>query len=73
VRSSSSPRRTAALRGGRNLGNIDWESRTIDYVDRAPTWFGTGYKRESVRPDSDECDEPRDVLFATGPPCWCAR
>jgi GT2 family glycosyltransferase/glycosyltransferase involved in cell wall biosynthesis len=45
---------------------LDWEGRTVDFVDGSVTWFGMGYKREVGRPDSADYDEPRDVLFATG-------
>ncbi|HEX2273522.1 MAG TPA: glycosyltransferase [Acidimicrobiales bacterium] len=45
---------------------LDWEGRTVDYVDGGLTWFGMGYKREVGRPDHPAYDEPRDVLFATG-------
>ncbi|HYX44116.1 MAG TPA: glycosyltransferase family 2 protein, partial [Acidimicrobiales bacterium] len=45
---------------------LDWEGRTIDFVDASMTWFGMGYKREVGRPDPGADDEPRDVLFATG-------
>jgi GT2 family glycosyltransferase/glycosyltransferase involved in cell wall biosynthesis len=45
---------------------LDWEGRTVDYVDAGLTWFGMGYKREAGRPDDPGYDEPRDVLFATG-------
>ncbi len=45
---------------------LDWEGRTIDYVDGSLTWYGMGYKREVGRADSAEFDEPKDVLFATG-------
>ncbi|HEV3402094.1 MAG TPA: glycosyltransferase family 2 protein, partial [Acidimicrobiales bacterium] len=45
---------------------LDWEGRTVDYVDGGLTWFGMGYKREVGRPDDAGYDEPRDVLFATG-------
>ena len=45
---------------------LDWEGRTIDFVDASMTWFGMGYKREVGRPDPGGHDEPRDVLFATG-------
>jgi GT2 family glycosyltransferase/glycosyltransferase involved in cell wall biosynthesis len=45
---------------------LDWEGRTVDYVDGGLTWFGMGYKREVGQPDTGHFDEPRDVLFATG-------
>ena len=45
---------------------LDWEGRTIDFVDASMTWFGMGYKREVGRPDPGADDEARDVLFATG-------
>ncbi len=45
---------------------LDWDGRTIDYVDGSLTWFGMGYKREVGAPVSDRWDVPRDVLFGTG-------
>jgi GT2 family glycosyltransferase/glycosyltransferase involved in cell wall biosynthesis len=45
---------------------LDWEGRTVDFVDASMTWFGMGYKREVGRPDEGEQDDARDVLFATG-------
>ena len=45
---------------------LDWDGRTVDYVDGSLTWFGMGYKRQFGRPDHAAYDEPRDVLFATG-------
>ncbi|HEX2193011.1 MAG TPA: glycosyltransferase [Acidimicrobiales bacterium] len=45
---------------------LDWEGRTVDFVDASMTWFGMGYKREVGRPETGAEDEPRDVLFATG-------
>jgi GT2 family glycosyltransferase/glycosyltransferase involved in cell wall biosynthesis len=45
---------------------LDWDGRLIDYVDGSLTWYGMGYKREVERPDSEEYDRPKDVLFGTG-------
>ena len=45
---------------------LDWDGKTVDYVDGSLTWFGMGYKREVGRADSPEFDVPKDVLFATG-------
>ena len=45
---------------------LDWDGRTVDYVDGSLTWFGMGYKRQFGRPDHAAYDEARDVLFATG-------
>jgi GT2 family glycosyltransferase len=45
---------------------LDWEGRTVDYVDGSLTWYGMGYKREVERPDTGEWDVPKDVLFGTG-------
>ena len=45
---------------------LDWDGRTVDYVDGSLTWFGMGYKREVGEPVSDRWDAPRDVLFGTG-------
>ncbi|GAA3843508.1 glycosyltransferase [Saccharothrix violaceirubra] len=45
---------------------LDWEGRTIDFVDGGLTWFGMGYKRHAGQPDDGSHDVPRDVLFGTG-------
>lgn len=45
---------------------LDWDGRTIDFVDGGLTWFGMGYKRHAGQPATTEHDTPRDVLFATG-------
>lgn len=45
---------------------LDWEGKTVDYVDASLAFFGHGYKRESKRADSPEYDKPQDVLFASG-------
>ncbi|MCL1899341.1 MAG: glycosyltransferase, partial [Promicromonosporaceae bacterium] len=45
---------------------LDWDGQKIDYVDGAMSWFGMGYKREVLQPDSPAFDQPKDVLFATG-------
>ncbi|MGI9021999.1 MAG: glycosyltransferase [Acidimicrobiales bacterium] len=45
---------------------LDWEGRTVDYVDGSLAWFGMGYKREVGQPDTGAYDDDADVLFATG-------
>ncbi|MCP2258650.1 Glycosyltransferase, GT2 family [Streptoalloteichus tenebrarius] len=49
---------------------LDWEGRTVDFVDGGLTWFGMGYKRHAGQPvdavSPDQLDAPRDVLFGTG-------
>jgi GT2 family glycosyltransferase/glycosyltransferase involved in cell wall biosynthesis len=44
---------------------LDWDARTIDFVDAGMTWFGMGYKRHAGEPAAGH-DLARDVLFATG-------
>jgi GT2 family glycosyltransferase/glycosyltransferase involved in cell wall biosynthesis len=44
---------------------LDWDGRTIDFVDAGLTWFGMGYKRHAGEPAAGH-DLSRDVLFATG-------
>lgn len=44
---------------------LDWDGRTIDFVDAGMTWFGMGYKRHTGEPAAGH-DRPKDVLFATG-------
>lgn len=45
---------------------LDWDGRTVDFVDGGLTWFGMGYKRHVGDADDGSHDGPRDVLFATG-------
>lgn len=45
---------------------LDWDGRTIDFVDGGLTWFGMGYKRHAGELDDGAHDAPRDVLFGTG-------
>ncbi len=45
---------------------LDWSGELIDYADGSLTWYGMGYKREAEKPDSDEFNTPKDVLFGTG-------
>lgn len=45
---------------------LDWDGRLIDYVDGSLTWFGMGYKRQALWPDSPQYDIPKNVLFGTG-------
>lgn len=44
---------------------LDWDGRTIDFVDAGMTWFGMGYKRHTGDP-AEGHEHARDVLFATG-------
>lgn len=45
---------------------LDWSGNLIDYADGSLTWYGMGYKREAEKPDSEEFNTPKDVLFGTG-------
>ena len=45
---------------------LDWSGELIDYADGSLTWYGMGYKREAEKPDSEEFNTPKDVLFGTG-------
>lgn len=45
---------------------LDWSGNLIDYADGSLTWYGMGYKREAEKPDSEEYNTPKDVLFGTG-------
>ncbi|MBN8883050.1 MAG: glycosyltransferase [Salana multivorans] len=67
-----------ALESDRSIGAVaskvlDWDGRLVDYVDGSLTWFGMGYKREATWPDSEEYDEPKDVLFGTGAAMFMRR
>lgn len=45
---------------------LDWSGELIDYADGSLTWYGMGYKREAEKPDCEEFNVPKDVLFGTG-------
>jgi GT2 family glycosyltransferase/glycosyltransferase involved in cell wall biosynthesis len=45
---------------------LDWEGRTVDFVDAALSVYGHGFKLHVGEPAEGRFDEPRDVLFATG-------
>lgn len=45
---------------------LDWEGRSVDYVDGSLTWYGMGYKREAEWPDNGSYETPKNVLFGTG-------
>ena len=45
---------------------LDWSGELIDYADGSLTWYGMGYKREAEKPDSDDYNVAKDVLFGTG-------
>jgi GT2 family glycosyltransferase/glycosyltransferase involved in cell wall biosynthesis len=45
---------------------LDWEGKTIDFVDGSVTWFGMGFKNNIAEPDDGRFDEPKDILFGTG-------
>lgn len=45
---------------------LDWDGRSVDYVDGSLTWYGMGYKREAEWPDNGSYETPRNVLFGTG-------
>lgn len=45
---------------------LDWEGKTVDFVDSALSWYGQGFKLHVGAPDASGFDEPHDVLFGTG-------
>lgn len=46
---------------------LDWEGRTIDFVDAALSWSGMAYKPLTGHPRDDAAHSTaKDVLFATG-------
>jgi len=52
---------------------LDWDGEFIDYVDGSLTFYGMGYKREVLEPDSTAYDGGRDVLFGTGAAMFVRR
>lgn len=52
---------------------LDWDGRSVDYVDGSLTWYGMGYKREAELPDSPLYDRPHNVLFGTGAAMFVPR
>lgn len=56
---------------GRDVGAVaskvlDWEGKTVDFVDAAVTWYGMGYKPHTGDGDRAEWSREKDVLFGTG-------
>jgi len=45
---------------------LDWEGKTVDFVDAAMSWYGQAYKVHVGQPDQPAFDVARDVLFASG-------
>lgn len=66
VRAAVSVLRTEPTVGAVASKVLDWDGRTIDFVDGGLTWFGMGYKRHAGEPDDGAHDAARDVLFGTG-------
>ena len=45
---------------------LDWEGKTVDFVDAAMSWYGQAYKMHVGEADQPAFDVARDVLFASG-------
>jgi GT2 family glycosyltransferase len=45
---------------------LDWEGRTVDFVDAALSFYGHGFKLHVGALAADLPDDPGDVLFASG-------
>jgi GT2 family glycosyltransferase/glycosyltransferase involved in cell wall biosynthesis len=45
---------------------LDWEGKTVDFVDAALSFYGHGFKLHVGAPDSSSFDFDSDVLFASG-------
>ena len=45
---------------------LDWDGRTIDFVDAAMAFYGHGFKLHAGEPDDGSHDTEADVLFASG-------
>ncbi|HEY3673524.1 MAG TPA: glycosyltransferase [Acidimicrobiia bacterium] len=45
---------------------LDWEGRTIDFVDGALSFYGHGFKLHVGEPAAEFSDDVSDVLFASG-------
>ncbi|WIB35273.1 glycosyltransferase family 2 protein [Curtobacterium sp. MCJR17_043] len=52
---------------------LDWEGRTIDFVESGLSWFGMGYKNHIAELDDGRFDEPQDLLFGTGSALFVRR
>jgi GT2 family glycosyltransferase len=45
---------------------LDWEGRSIDFVDAGMAFYGHGFQLHAGEPDRGDHDVEADVLFATG-------
>lgn len=45
---------------------LDWDGRTIDFVDAGQSWYGQAFKLHVGQDDQPALDVERDVLFGTG-------
>ena len=45
---------------------LDWEGKTVDFVDAALAFYGHGFKLHAGDPDDPVYDRAADVLFASG-------
>ncbi len=53
---------------------LDWEGKTVDFVDAGLTWYGMGYKPLTAEPYTDEHLLPgAPVLFGTGSSMFVRR
>jgi len=52
---------------------LDWEGRTVDYIDSGLTWFGKGYKPFVGETAGTLGNRPKDVLFGTGSAMFVRR
>jgi len=52
---------------------LDWEGKTIDFVESGLSWFGMGYKNHIAELDDGRFDEPQDLLFGTGSALFVRR
>ncbi|RYJ01595.1 MAG: glycosyltransferase family 2 protein, partial [Actinomycetales bacterium] len=52
---------------------LDWEGKTIDFVESGLSWFGMGYKNHIAELDDGRFDAPQDLLFGTGSALFVRR
>jgi hypothetical protein len=45
---------------------LTWDGDSVDFVDGSLTWYGMGYKRETLKATDEVVDYKREVLFGTG-------
>ncbi|MBC7761020.1 MAG: glycosyltransferase [Candidatus Saccharibacteria bacterium] len=52
---------------------LDWEGKTVDFIDSSITWFGMGYKPSLGDAATTIGNNAKDVLFGTGAAMFIRR